>query len=106
QVRLVVPAIGLPTVWLHRGEYLPVAAAVLLTWGAVVLTGRAVRWARDERGPRGRRVAPNRWTRAAGPALGTVALVTVLATVAAPLATLTVAPFTGAFTIEGNRIAT
>lgn len=38
EVRLVVPAIGLPKIWLAQGRYLPLGAAALGTWAAALGT--------------------------------------------------------------------
>lgn len=45
QVRLVVPAIGLPAVWLRTGDVLPLVAVLLVTWLALLAVARGRDWA-------------------------------------------------------------
>ncbi len=37
QLRLVVPMVGRPVVWLQNGDYLPIGGAVLATWATLVV---------------------------------------------------------------------
>lgn len=54
QVRLAVPLVGLPSVWLRSGEVLPLVALTAGTWGAVVVGASALR----RPGPRRRALVP------------------------------------------------
>jgi signal peptidase len=43
EVRLVVPAIGMPMVWSHQDRYAPIAGAAALTWLAILVVVRGRR---------------------------------------------------------------
>lgn len=106
EVRLVVPLVGLPAVWLRESTFLPLVVLVAVTWAALWVLLRAREAQLGSRTGRGRHVgAPHRQSgrrsRTAW-AAGTVTTVAVALVIAAPSVSTTVAPWSATAAAPGS----